>query len=267
MIIILEIYILIWLHARDLPRVFKESMSFIVELQEELNNKEKESFKSRLINYPLIDKSSISYIDKGKALKMMAEESSSTELAVENPFRDMFVFNLHHEDYSEKNANNLQTELELDERVLAVYHSGGNYKDLIGNVSKLNWILFVVIILLIILVLSILFGSIRLLLNDNRFNIKTMELVGARAGYIEKLYQKQSFNFFLKAFLAANVILVLLLLWFYLKSDTLMSFFKISYLLLSVLLAGLLAYIILYITTKLEVNRYLSKHFYELYKS
>lgn len=106
----------------------------------------------------------------------------------------------------------------------------------------------------------------RVKLDKDKFRMKTMELIGADRKFVHSIYQKQSFKIALLGFVLSVLMLVGILIVVHLKIPEVAQYIQKKAVLISVLIALVAAFFIVFITTKVQINRYISKHFYQLYE-
>ncbi|MBK9735535.1 MAG: hypothetical protein IPO92_11410 [Saprospiraceae bacterium] len=107
-LILISLFLLIFFHSNNITNIVKENINILVELEDNLPSGELEYLKKSIIGYEGVLPSSVKYLDKKEALAMMSKELSISQLAEDNPFKDIIKFNLKNEYYSEDNINEIK---------------------------------------------------------------------------------------------------------------------------------------------------------------
>lgn len=263
---VLMIYLLLSLHTSNLTNYFKEQVSFVIELTDSVSSNDVDKILAHLSANPNVIHDRTEYLSKEKAVELMAAELADESIDNENnPFKPLIVFYLNSDSYGQSNIEQLEHSILEKNMVEGFYYQKEVFSQLSENLKKINWIFLFFVGILAFLMLIVIINTIRFKLQNNRFQIKTMEMVGAEKKYINQFYQKQVFGLGINAILLAIFLLVLTLLGFYLKYESLHEFLQIKWLIISVIIASLVGLFLIWITTKVQIDKYLSKHFYELY--
>lgn len=245
----------------------KEQVNIIVELENEPNDLYLKELKDKLASFDGVKVEQTRYINKSKALDLMMPELNKNLMdMIENPFQPMLVFQMEGKHYTTVNLERIKTSIQRESGVAGFYYQKEIVNQLSKNLSKANWIILIIVAIFILFMILVMISTIRLKLENSRFHIKTMELIGAKSSFINGLYRKDIFSFGINASLISSLMLIVLFGVVYLKYPQVLSFLEIKWVIVGVLLTAVLGMIILWITTKLEIDKYLSKHFYELYK-
>jgi len=232
---LLEIYLLLSLHSNNLTDYFKEQVSFVIELTEDVNPSSISSLKEMINASEYVIPERTEFIDKEAALSLMISEMDEEIIGEgKNPFKALLIFYLRADQFNDHNIATLEAQIKSKNGVDGFYYAKSLFDNILSNLKHVSYIMLGFMALLFLLTLLIIFNTIRIKLDNDRFKIKTMELVGAENKYIHGIYQ-------------------------------IAKYLQMQWLLISVIIASLLGYIIMWLTTKLQLNQYISKHFYQLY--
>lgn len=263
---LLEVYLLLSLHTSNLTDYFKEQVSFVVELSEGANQTQLSNLKAMINASEYVISERTEYIDKAAALQLMTKELDGAIIGEgKNPFKELIIFYLKADQFDDHNIATLEAQIKSKNGVDGFYYAKTLFDNILSNLKSVGYIMLAFMALLFILTLLIIFNTIRIKLDNDRFKIKTMELVGAEHKYINRIYQNDAFAIWIKATLLSILMLVLVFVVVYLKYPDLIKYLQMQWLIISVIIASLIGYIIMWLTTKLQLNRYISKHFYQLY--
>ncbi len=166
-------------------------------------------------------------------------------------------------DYS--NTDSLQlikSRLLINTTVDDVFYNRSMVYQLDKNVKNISFVLLVLDFFLILMAITLISNTIRLMIHSKRFEIKTMQLVGATKMFILKPFIIKSFLHGLLSSLLSIAIIIAAVLIYQNKAE---SIIKVSYLEAVfglILLAGL---IITFLATYFSVNSYLKSKTEELY--
>lgn len=264
---IICLYLILVFHSPSLMDKIKEQVNIIVEFEEEPNDLYLNDLKQTLAQFDGVLTDKMQFINRDRALSMMMPELNENLMGMmDNPFQAMLVFQIEGKHYTLDNLRKIENEMKGQEMVAGFYFQKEIVNQLSSNLSKANWIVLIVVMIFILFMILVMISTVRLKLENSRFHIKTMELVGAKSSFINAIYRKDVFGLGMSATLMSILMLVILFALFYLKIPLVLSFLEIKWLLLSVVLTAGIGMIILWVTTKLEIDKYLSKHFYELYQ-
>lgn len=215
--------------------------------------------KERLESSEQVNASSILYISKSEAKKLMSaeiDEEMLGRISTVNPFRDIIQFSLNENlSGSETSILNLLSQNPL---VTGVYNSselnsGGT--SLGGSMSK---VLTTFLLLLFSLMAYIFYNTgISTLINENRKQLKSYSLYGAQDSFLESSLLKTQTNGVLRGWIIA-VFLIFLLIYLFLGLIGLrITDISVVNLLITILLPLLFAIATNHILTKTKLSNYL----------
>jgi cell division transport system permease protein len=264
---LLGLIIFLFLFANNLTNYIKETLSFDIVLQENTSSREIQKIQAFLKETPYAK--SVAYISKADAIKELETElgqNPETFLGF-NPLPDLIVVHL--------NAHYAQVDsLAVISNQLRAFSS--NIKEteyrkemvqLIGeNIAKVGFLLFVIAVILMFISFAIINNTIRLMVYSKRFLIYTMQLVGAKRGFIRKPFILSNLVMGVIAACIANGLLYWLIAYMERNVPDMSALYDIWSLLIvfgSVLVMGVLIAIG---STCLAVNRYVGANVEDLYK-
>jgi len=259
---LLGLFVLILLHSHNLTNLIKEKMNIVAELSEAVDSKKAmQAVKS----IPEIRTNTVAFIPKEKALETMGSNLQINFDAQNNPFRDVIIFNVKAEKYSIETLKSIKTKLEKIDGFESVYYEDLTIKNIKSNLSKVAYTIFFIGLIFVFLAIVIIQNTINLSMYADRWEIKTMELVGAKWNFIKMPYIKTGVIVGFKAFLIAALLIVALLGLVYFKVPRMWEVINIFYVLVSLGVIFILSIAIPAITNNAASNKYLSKNISEMY--
>jgi cell division transport system permease protein len=183
----------------------------------------------------------------------------------ENPLRSSFLIHVKSDYHSREQLNEIKKELEQAEGIFEVVYAQEFSEQVNKNVATVSFVLSGFALFMMIIVVILIHNTIKLALFSQRFIIRTMQLVGATASFIQKPFLKTAL---IQGFLSGLIAFSLLYLAIpYLNID----YIRIEklYTPLQLLLVGAvlltLGVLISVFSSYRAVNRYLSMNLDELY--
>ena len=205
------------LHANKLKDLIKEN----VEVQVYLNKFTTENGKIK-INKTLSAKdyayykdgqAQIQFISKEDAVKQFTSRTGEDPLDFlgENPLLDAFILKIKPEFQDADNLKRIKAEIESMNGVFEVSYLESLVTAINENLKRIGIVLIAFSIILLITVAMLISNTIKLALFSQRFLIRSMQLVGARAGFIQRPFLIRSiFHGLLGGILAAGLLALLL---------------------------------------------------------
>jgi len=259
---LLGLFILILLHSRNLTNIVKERMNIIAELNEDA---QKEDAIQKIKSVTGIKVESIQFIPKTEALTQMSDQLKMDFNNEENPFKDVITFNIAAKDYEDSALPVMKTQLEKSELIDHVYYEDLTISNIKRNLNKVAFFILIVSLIFVFLAIVIIRNTINLSMYADRWEIKTMELVGAKWSFIKMPYIKTGVIIGFKSFLLAVVLLSTLMGTIYFKAPDIWQIVNLFYFGLALLAILIVAVIIPAITTNAAAGKYLNKTMDELY--
>lgn len=186
------------LTSREIIRYLKQNIEVQVYFEKNLTKSQTDSLQLVISNYPFVLKEKgipqLRFISKQQAADSFIKDAKEDfrQVLLENPFRDAVSIRIQEKYFGDKNLEEVKEVLSGLDGVYEVEYAKGIIRDFSQNINKIY--LFISGIVLIFLVATILLinNTIRLALYSQRFLIRTMQLVGATDGFIQKPYLVRS---------------------------------------------------------------------------
>ncbi len=268
---VIGLFALLLLHARKLTSNIKEN----IEIQVYLNRYITENEKIK-INKTLSDKDfvfvkggdpQIQFISKEEAAEVFIKETGEDFINFlgENPLRDAFTIKLNPAFHEASKLAEVKKEIESVGGVFEVAYIESFISSINKNMTKLSIILAGFALILLFSVIMLINNTIKLALFSQRFLIRSMQLVGATANFIQRPFLFRALMHGIIAGIVASFLLFATMQYANNEIpdlEMLQDSEKILLLYLGLIIMGA---IIGFTSTYLSINKYLKMSLEELY--
>jgi cell division transport system permease protein len=252
------LYLLLFLHANNITQILKEKVKHVVEFNDSYNKQDLTSVLNHLEKREEVIKESITFIEKSEATDIMEIEMDTSLFSVDsNPFRDVVIFNLFHQ---QSDAS-----LEGKQGIRNIYSQSVLYDQLKSNLFKVGWVVLGLAILFGLLALVIIFSTLNLKLYADRFEIKTMELVGAEDDFIRKPYIQEATKLGVISGIISSLLIGFIFLIVKYGDSFFGSILQWHWLVITIIIVLSVGILFLRLSSSRLINKYLSKQLYDLY--
>lgn len=268
---VIGLFGLLLLHANQLKELIRQNIEVQVYLNKYITENQRIKINKTLASkdYVLTEEGipQIAYISKEEAAQQFIEETGEdfTNFLGENPLRDAYSIKIKSEYHETDKLTGIKKDIESISGVFEVTYLESLIDSINKNVTKISIVLASFAAILLITVIMLINNTIKLALFSQRFLIRSMQLVGATASFIQKpfLYRATLHGILAGVFAA----LILMGMMQYANREiedlsTLQDPRNILYLLLSLLLIG---GFIGFLSTFRAVRKYLKMSLDELY--
>ena len=268
---VIGLFGLLLLHANALSQMIRENVEIQIFLNQTIAENDRLKIQKTLSSKEYIAETEsgqqISFISKEEAAEDFIKETGEDfrQFLGENPLRDAFVIRIKPEYYNTEALQKIKLDIERLGGVFEVTYVESLVESINKNMAKISIVLISFAVLLVIIVSVLINNTIRLALFSQRFLIRSMQLVGATARFIQRPFLTRSvLHGFLGGLLAAA--LLLLILQYANRQiediDQLQDTYKIGILLGGLLLLG---GTLGFLSTYRAVSKYLKMSLDELY--
>jgi len=201
-------------HAFTASNNLKENVSFTVYLVDGVAEDDAKGLEKNLKAYKYVK--STEYLSPDKAAQMMSEVMGEKHLEVlgdVNPYAASINVNLKAESLNSKDIRRFITSLEAKDIVDHVDYRQDLVEDINTAVYNVSAFVLAFIICLLVIAVTLINHTIRLSIYSKRFLIRSMQLVGAKASFIQKPFLLKGFLFGLIGGVVADILLVGILFW------------------------------------------------------
>ena len=260
---LLGIFLLIFLHAHNLTSIIKEKMDIVAELTERGSSDEA---LQAINNIAEVRSGSATLRSKEDASKTMGRSFNMEFAEDANPFRDVITFNVKASDYSLSSLEKIRSTLENNANIEAIYFEDLTIQNIRSNLNKMAYAIFGIGLIFVFLAIIIIRNTINLSMYADRHEIKTMELVGARWGFIKMPYIKTSVLVGFRAFIIAAISIIGLLIASQVYFPLIWEIINFIYVAITLITIALMAIIIPAITCNSAANKYLKLNMEAIYE-
>lgn len=193
---LLGLFALISSHSTELADYFKERINIIVELRERIGEKEVARVRELLERSPQVKPSSIEFVSREDAAKLLAEDFGEDFLLLDmpNPLFDVFTFNVEGQYLNKTDLHALKADLKRKSDLINdVYFQETMVDSVLDNVERISYFILILGVVFVFVAIALIHNSIKLALYANRMLIKNMELVGASWGFIRRPFLARAF--------------------------------------------------------------------------
>ncbi|MFT6335084.1 MAG: cell division transport system permease protein [Saprospiraceae bacterium] len=260
---LLGTFVLLLLHSHNLTNIIKEKMNIVAELEKNANSKEVIALMKQQSE---IRNESIKYISKSEAIATMSNNLKMDFDDDSNPFSDVVTFNIKSADYDSDVLKKIKLALEKNNNVQSVYYEDLTIQNIKSNLNKVAYVIFSIGLIFVFLAIIIIRNTINLSMYADRWEIKTMELIGAKWGFIKMPYIKTGVLVGFRAFIIAAISIMGLLILVNIYFPNIWEVVNFFYILISLGVIFVLAIVIPAITTNSAADKYLKKNMDALYE-
>lgn len=255
---------LLVLNTRKLSDYVKENIGFTIILQDDARDADVLRLQKNLDATSYIK--STKYITKDEAAKELQKELGEdfVEFLGFNPLLNSIEVKFYADYANTDSLTWIEQDLKEYTQIKEVYYQKNLLHLVNDNISKISLLILGIAAMLIIISISLLNNTIRLMIYSKRMIIRTMSLVGATRGFIRIPF---IINNMIQGFIAALISFAFLIwLMSYTESEfgtliTLRDFQVVSFLFLLILIFSML---LTTLSTYFAVNRYLKMKSYEI---
>lgn len=179
-------------YAHKISDYVKENIGFTLMIKDYTREQDILDMKGIIDKSPFVKSSR--YISKEEAAKELQEDLGQdfVEFLGYNPLLPSIEIHLKAEFANQDSISKFEEELTRYHLVKEMYYQPDLIRLVNDNVSKISFWLSMVSLFILIVAIYLISNTIRLLIYSKRFNINTMQLVGATPAFIRKPFLKKS---------------------------------------------------------------------------
>lgn len=256
-LVLLGVVLLLSLTARQVGDSVRESLSLTIILEDNVGSKQAESFCDSLRNMPYV--SEIEYISAEQALQEQVADMGidPTDLLGSNPFSISMEMKVKAQYAADDSLQRIAQQLHESELVDDVTYQKELVESVNHNLERLFAVLLAVAGLLVLVSIALIHSMVQLTIQDYRFQIHTMKLVGARWSFIRRPFMVRSLRIGLMSATVAMGIIYIGVQWAMRYDTALADYITLQNLLLTAAGLYVCGLIITLLCTFLSVTRYL----------
>ncbi len=185
---LIGVYGLVAIHASNIEQNLKEQIQILAELKETVTEDEIRFIEDAIENISGVKEGSVSFISQEEALEMMKKDFGGSLLIEEmdNPFRNIMLFKVDRAFQNPEALQSIKENAELLSGVDGVYMQDDIFVSFRENLFRLNNFVLILGIIFALISLILIHNTLQLSYLGQRFEVKSMQLVGAEWSYIRK---------------------------------------------------------------------------------
>lgn len=238
-LLVLGFFALLLMNTRDLSKSAKESVVVSLILKPDAEKGDVSQLYS-----------DISFKDFCRELKIITPEEAMDMLKEDlgddiddvldnNPLPTTINIYLHQEYANTDSLEVIELNLKQEKSVDKVFYNRSLVYKMDKNVKKITASVLVLEILLLLMVFALINNTVRLLIYSKRFEIKTMQLVGATANFIMKPFLKKALVHGLISSLVTIAIVIIGILYYQTSSEDIIIIKHLEIVFAMILIAGI----------------------------
>ncbi len=265
------IFGLLLLFSNQLSQNIRGQVQLQVYLDKSVTETERIKIQKRISekDFVLRDESRayVDFISKDKAAEIFVNETGEdfTEFLGDNPLRDAFNIIISPQYQQADSLQKVRAQISSMNGVFEVTYVEDLVNSINNNFAKISIVLLILSLFLIISIIILINNTIKLALFSQRFLIRSMQLVGAKASFIIRPFLTRSFSHGILSAILSAAIIGGLLYFFVQKIPDLSVLIDIKYLLLLFALLLVAGISLAVFSTYRAVNKYLKLSLDELY--
>ncbi|QNF35012.1 ABC transporter permease [Adhaeribacter swui] len=259
------------IHAGKLSDVVKQSIEVQVYLDFDLTQTQLARMKNVLSQKEYIaylnQEPQVRFFSKEEGAKEFIQESGEDFMAFlgDNPLRDAYILNINPDFADSEHLKKIKAELEEIDGVYEVQYVASLIDSINQNLKKISIILLSFAAILVFVVIILINNTIKLAMFSQRFLIRSMQLVGATSGFIQKPFMNRAiFQGLISGLLASGMLLGLLTYAYYQINELYLLRDETKLIILAGILV-LLGMVIGFISSYRAVRKYMRLSLDELY--
>lgn len=189
---VIGLFGLLLLHTNRLKEIIQENIELQVYLNKQTSPNDRMKIEKTLADKEYVlninEVPQVSFISKEEAAEQFMEETGEDFLRFlgDNPLRDLYVIQINPDFHSSEQLQSIKKEIESLFGVYHVVYAESIVESINQNLAKISLILLAFAAILLLTVVILINNTIKLALFSQRFLIRSMQLVGATANFIQR---------------------------------------------------------------------------------
>lgn len=189
---VIGLFGLLLLHTNKLTELIKENIELQVFLNKDISDNQRIQIQKTLSSKDYAAKKNeeiqISFISKDEAAKKFIKETGEdfSSFLGDNPLRDAYILKISPEFHDNEKLKAIKNDLEQFNGIFEVVYVESLVDSINKNLTQISLFLIGFASILLLAVVMLINNTIKLALFSQRFLIRSMQLVGAKAQFIQK---------------------------------------------------------------------------------
>ena len=256
---VIGVFLMFSLHRERIIQFFKEKTNIVVELQGDIAESDIKDLNIILQKNANIKPGSVRFISREQALNNMKSVLGDSDLLndEENPFRDVYTFNVFADFANRKDIDRMARELKRQPMVEDVFAQTEYLSYWDTWRKRINRMILLVGGLLLIVAVSLIFNTIQTHIQSKKYAINLMQLIGATWGFIRFPFYRKSFKYAVTSAILGSILIGASAIFVLYKVPEMGAYLDPLYILLTLCILLVLALVIHLGSTHYLLNRYL----------
>ena len=187
---------LLVMQSKKLISIIKQNIEVRVMLDKNLDSAQVKKIYQNIIVRPFVlsieGKPQVIFFSKDEAAKEFISDTKEDFSAFlgDNPLHDSYRVRLQEDYFEDTKLKKIKTELEKNKGVFEVVYQENLADQINKNLTKIYLILATFAVIMLVIIVLLMNNTIRLALYSQRFLIRSMQLVGATNGFIQRPFLK-----------------------------------------------------------------------------
>jgi cell division transport system permease protein len=260
------------IQSKKLVSIIRQNIEVRVFLDKSITESTRDSILTLVQKKPYVqvneqDSTLIDFISKEKAAEEFMEGTKEdfTAFLGENPLRDSYRVKVQEDYFEEAKLKAIKADIETIDGVYEVVYQENLADDINKNITKLYIILASFALIMLVIIVLLINNTIKLAIYSQRFLIRSMQLVGATNGFIQKPFLLRGATQGMFSSMLACFLLILLQQVAIRNIEglgQLQEYEKLLYMLVVLILLGILIGVV---STIQSIQRYLKMSLDDLY--
>ena len=222
-LVVIGLFGLLLVHAQKLSEVVRENLEVQVYLDRDLPETELLRLQQDLSQQAFVaernGKPQIRFVSKEEGARQLLQSTGEDfrQFLGDNPLRDAYVLKIKPEFTDTMHLRQLNRSISTQRGVFEVQYPQDLFASINNNLTRVSLVLLGFAAVLVLVVIILIDNTIRLALYSQRFLIRSMQLVGATAGFIQRPFLRRATWQGLASGVLAALLLLSLLQYAYLE--------------------------------------------------
>lgn len=189
---VIGLFAMLVLHANKLSEVIRENVELNVYLKKDISKQKIDSLKSEIGRMQFVMRKNLQpqivHITKDEAAKKFIAETGEdfSHVLTDNPLRESFVVKINKNYFEKDKLATAAEQIKIIPEVFEVSYPVNLVSEINSNLKLIGIVLITFAIILLLTTALLIRNTIKLALYSQRFLIRSMQLVGAKAGFIQR---------------------------------------------------------------------------------
>jgi cell division transport system permease protein len=189
---VIGLFAMLVIHANKLSERIKENIELHVFLKKDVAPSKIDSLRQQIGKMPFVMRKNllpqITHITKEQAAKKFIEDTGEdfSQVLTDNPLRESFVVKINRNYFEKDKIAGAAEQIRLIPEVFEVSYPVNLVSEINSNVKLIGLVLISFAVILLLTTVMLIRNTIKLALYSQRFLIRSMQLVGAKSGFIQR---------------------------------------------------------------------------------